>query len=38
VDRPHGTSVALSVRTERIRLRFLSQHENLSTLIVWYGT
>lgn len=38
VDRPHGISVALGLRNERLRLRFLAEHENLSTLIVWYGT
>ncbi len=38
VDRPHGNTVALALPHERIRLRFLAEHENLSTLIVWYGT
>ena len=39
VDRPHGgNSMALKLPSERFRLRFLSEHENLSTLIVWYGT
>ena len=30
--------MALKLPSERFRLRFLSEHENLSTLIVWYGT
>jgi lysine-N-methylase len=38
VDRPRGVSIALSLAPERFRQRFLSDHENLSTLIVWYGT
>lgn len=38
VDRPRGISVPLSLRPERFRVSFLSEHENLSTLVVWYGT
>lgn len=37
VDRPRGVSVPLSLRSERIRMGHLSEHENLSRLILWYG-
>lgn len=38
VDRPRGVAVPLGLRTERTRVRFLSEHENLCRLIIWYGT
>ncbi|MBI3948374.1 MAG: YkgJ family cysteine cluster protein [Armatimonadetes bacterium] len=38
VDRPRGVAVPLGLRTERARVRFLCDHENLTRLIIWYGS
>ncbi|HEX2999638.1 MAG TPA: YkgJ family cysteine cluster protein [Armatimonadota bacterium] len=38
VDRARGITISLNMPTERVRQRFLSDHENLSRLILWYGT